>query len=716
MGRTPRSESGEDAGTGGVSVAADHSQRLAGALDDRRAVEDLLTGILTRFARLPGESLDEGVREALGEVGEFLRADRARILVFCADGATFENTHDWCAAGVDIPPGHARVRDIAEFPWIYARLARGETVHLESVSRLPPEAAAEKTALELRGVRSALFQPIVVGAQLLGAAQWEWVRGETSWSEEGLRLFSIITQVIAGAMARKLSQQELRASEEKFRGLVEHINEIIYSLDANGIITYVSPAVERAAGYTPPEVIGHSFLEYIHPDDQPALLESYLEVLAGRYGPSEYRVFDKSGQVRWVRSTSRLIHEHGEVVGLRAVLMDITERKQVEVAIEQGERRWRSLIEHSSDGIVLFDVHDVILYASPGALKVVGLSAHELVGRRGADFVHPDDRRALVAAMAAAVMVPGASFTNTMRLRHRDGTWRWVESVATNLLDDPSVAAVVANYHDITDSRRAAEEIAALNQTLERRVAERTAELATANTELESFSYSVSHDLRAPLRNIDAWSMVLLEEHRDQLRPEGREMLTRIRRSVHRMGRLIDDLLGLSRVSRAKLRREPVDLSALARAVVAELRHVEPDRVVEFVIAADAVGVGDPGLLRVVLENLLGNAWKFTGKCTQARIEFGRSASESAGEGPVFFVKDNGAGFDMRFVAKLFGAFQRLHGVAEFPGTGIGLATVQRIVARHGGRVWAESAPGEGAAFYFTLRREPSSPERRGYL
>jgi len=676
----------------------------------------MLTSILTRFTRLPNDSIDDGVPEALAEVGEFLGADRGRILFFVDDGAGFENVYDWCATGIDSPPRNRGPRKTSEFPWVNDKLVRGETVRVESVSGMDTEAAAEKAALQVRGVRSVLIQPIVLGDKLLGAAQLEWIRDETSWSEEDLELLGIVSQVISGAVARKRAQQELRASEEKFRGLVEHINEIIYSLDADGVITYVSPVIERWGGYQPHEVIGHHFLEYIHPDDQALLLESYRELMSGRYGPSEYRVFDKSGKVRWVRSISRLIREGGAVVGVTAVLMDITDRKEVELALEQGERRWRSLIENSADGILLMDIKDVIQYASPGALKVLGMGADEIVGRRGADFVHPDDRKPLAAAMAALLPIPGGSFSMTIRLRHRDGSWRWVDSVGTNLLEDPSVAAVVANYHDVTESRRTAEEVAALNQTLEQRVAERTEELASANSELESFSYSVSHDLRLPLRSIDGWSQALLDEHRDQLSGDGAKILGQIRRSVHRMAQLIDDLLALSSVSRVKLRRQPVDLSEVARGVVAELRHGEEGRLVDFVIADRVVAVGDPGLLRVALENLIGNAWKFSGKCERARIEFGRKAPETAG-GVTFFVKDNGAGFDMRFAAKLFAPFQRLHGVAEFPGSGIGLATVHRIITRHGGRIWAESAPGQGATFCFTLDQdENASQERRGYL
>ncbi len=260
----------------------------------------------------------------------------------------------------------------------------------------------------------------------------------------------------------------------------------------------------------------------------------------------------------------------------------------------------------------------------------------------------------------------------------------------------------VANAFDaMAEQRKRAEgEVRALAAELEQRVKDRTAELAGANEELEAFAYSVSHDLRAPLRSMDGFSQAVLEDYADRLDGEGRDFLQRIRRSSQHMAQLIDDILTLSRVTRGELDRSKVDLSAMAEAVAAALQETDPTREVDFDIAPGVVAEGDGRPLRVVLANLLGNAWKFTAGNSQAHVEFGVTENEGK---PAYFVRDDGAGFDMAYADKLFGAFQRLHSASEFEGTGIGLATVARIVHRHGGKIWAESGVGEGATFFFTL-------------
>ena len=341
------------------------------------------------------------------------------------------------------------------------------------------------------------------------------------------------------------------------------------------------------------------------------------------------------------------------------------------------------------------------IFWSPELEAIVGLQPGEFAGTESAlyEFIHPEDHELVRQAFIRAIEI-GTDYEVEFRFLPRGRTFGWMLGRGRAYYDaEGKPIRLVGVAIDITARKEAEQEIRRLNTELEQRVRERTAQLEAINQELEAFAYSVSHDLRAPLRSIRGFSEVLLERCAGQLDAEGQEFLHRVYDSGQHMARLIDDLLKLSHVGRSGLRWQAVNLSALAGEVVAELHQAEPRRAVSVIIQPNLRAEGDESLLRLLLDNLLGNAWKFTRRRPDARIEFGLVPQPE----PAFFVRDNGVGFDMARADKLFGVFQRLHSSSEFPGTGIGLATVQRIVKRHRGRVWAASGENQGATFYFTL-------------
>jgi len=365
----------------------------------------------------------------------------------------------------------------------------------------------------------------------------------------------------------------------------------------------------------------------------------------------------------------------------------------------RSEQRFRSAMRYSAIGKALLDHQGDIIEANPALAQILGSTPQALVGTPlWQHFAEGQDET--VRTLEREALGDGA-YRTTRRLRRRDGEVRHASLVfaAVPGETDEDFASLV-QVEDVTERLRAEARVRALNRTLEARVALRTRELSLANRELEAFAYSVSHDLRAPLRSIDGFSRLLSERHAASLDDSGLDYLDRIRSAAVRMGELIDALLKMSRVSRGEMKRDRVDLGRLAREIDAEMRNAEPGRKVDLEVDPDLLVRGDPALLRNLMANLLDNAWKFTRECEDARIVVGRG-----GQGE-YFVRDNGAGFSAEYADKLFRPFQRLHSESEFTGHGIGLATVKRIVERHGGSIRAEAAPGRGATFWFTLPDE----------
>ena len=363
------------------------------------------------------------------------------------------------------------------------------------------------------------------------------------------------------------------------------------------------------------------------------------------------------------------------------------------------------VVESSDDAIISHNAQTIITSWNNGATRLFGYTAAEAIGQ-SIRIIVPEH---LLEEWenSAAQLIKGLKEEHNKGLRrHKDGHLLTILKTSSPLYSpEGHLLGASLIYKDISKLENAYAEIRTLNRELEERVATRTAALQAANQELEAFSYSVSHDLRSPLRSIDGFSLALLEDYGDRLDDAGRDYLQRLRGASQRMGQLIDDMLHLARISRTQMNLETVNLSTLALQILEEFQHQEPQRQVKILIEPALTVLGDAPLLRIVLDNLLGNAWKFTGKTAAAVIEFGCHRNPETKE-IVFFVRDNGAGFDMAYADKLFGVFQRLHHAKDFSGTGIGLATVNRIIRRHGGRIWADSQINHGATFFFTIDTE----------
>lgn len=504
--------------------------------------------------------------------------------------------------------------------------------------------------------------------------------------------------VSAALIIRDIS--ELKQAEEtqaRLAAIVENADDAIIGRALDGTITSWNAAAERLYGYSAAEAIGSKL--QMAPSDLQEEVTANREQLKDGQTVLSYetaRVTKDGRRIEVSRSMSPIKDKSGNTIGMAAIVRDITQRKRAEAQL----RLAASVFDNALDGIMITDENFRIVAVNRAFTDITGYAAAEAIGNspRMLRSGHHDDE-----------------FYQTMRHAISDtGNWQgeiWDKRKNGDLYcEHLSISAVrgergeITNYcavfADITPRKTAETELLRLNAELEARVAERTQELERANRELETFSYSVSHDLRAPLRHILGFSAMVVKANEGKLGSASVDHLGKIAAGAQRMAELIDDLLQLSHISRQEMRWRPFNLSELSAKVIQVLAQAHPQRNVEVVIAPAMTIEGDRGLMQIAMENLLGNAWKFTSHTEHARIEVG--CTERDGE-PIYFVRDNGAGFDMKYAAKLFGAFQRLHSAEEFEGSGIGLSIVQRIIVRHAGRVWVEAAAGEGATFYFTL-------------
>ncbi len=491
---------------------------------------------------------------------------------------------------------------------------------------------------------------------------------------------------------------ESTVSRDFLESLIDSMMDALMVIDSDAIIRMVNPAALRLLGWREEALVGQPVASILGED-----LSKNTALLMNRVVETD--LVTREGTAVPVSLSRSLLPEHtgNFPAGMVLVARDITERKQAEEALLASEKRYRNVVEDLPVLICRFQSDGILTFVNRRYCEYFDKPREELEGQNFFQFIPEADRESVHQHYSSLTQDnPIVSYEHEVFTPDGIRGWqRWIDRALFN--KDGQIFEYQSIGEDVTERKQAELEIHRLNAELEQRVIERTHQLQMANQELESFAYSVSHDLRAPLRAIDGFSQALLEDYHHQLDAEGQDYLQRVRAGSQRMGQLIDDILTLSRVTRQELRRQAVDLSVQAQDIVAELRRMQPERRVEVKIDEGIVARGDGTLLRVVLQNLLENAWKFTSKRNNAQITFKASIQ---GNEHVISVSDNGAGFNMRYADKLFGAFQRLHHANEFKGTGIGLATVQRIIHRHGGRVWAEAEVDKGATFYFTLPLE----------
>ncbi|MEI7832885.1 MAG: PAS domain S-box protein [bacterium] len=501
---------------------------------------------------------------------------------------------------------------------------------------------------------------------------------------------------------RKQAEDTLRESEEQFRIIFDR-STVGKSLTApDGKLMKVNTTFATMLGLTVEEMQSVNFAAITHPDDVAESRECIRRLLAKECATyhMEKRYRHTDGHYVWTDVSTTLFRDSQDqpryfITGI----LDISLRKQAEDTLRESEAKYRTLVENIPQKILMKDRDYRWVSINENLASDFGFRPEEVVGKTDDDLFSPE-----LAAKYHADDVRIMDTGKTEELEERyivDGNETWIDIIKTPVRDTTGeIVGILGVFWDITERKQAEEVIRKLNDELEQRVIERTAELEAVNHELEAFSYSVSHDLKAPLRAVDGFAGYLEEDYGDRLDDEGRRLLTVIRDSARDMGQLVNDLLAFSRLSRKELVMTRLEMERLVHEVWTQLAPSHVGRQVTLHVGTLPVAAGDVATVREVLVNLLANAIKFTSTRKQAVVEV--SGYVEAGE-VVYAVKDNGVGFDMIFVNKLFGVFQRLHGTEEFEGTGIGLALVQRIILRHGGRVWAEGTVNEGATFYFTL-------------
>lgn len=569
------------------------------------------------------------------------------------------------------------------------------------VSRLEESGseAADKLLLDA-GLKSAVAIPVTTGGDAVAVLSF-FFDHERDEDPHYLDLISYVASQLGTIFNNKLSRKALQESEKRYRSLFDESLNGNFIADGDGSFTDCNSAFTDLFRFDSKESALKSELNNLFSNTTHKQFFWKALKLKGRIENHEMSAVAADGETVYIIINVIATINDGEIKMLSGQIQDITDRKTANMALKQSEERLRSLIETSNEWIWDMDKDFRFTYSSFKVRSILGRNPQKILGSRFFDLLTVSDLPEAQERLGALAESESDFVGIEFRCHHKTGDIVYLEVSGTPVFDKKGYfSGFRCISRDITERKQAELKISRLNEELELKVIERTRQLELTNRELEAFSYSVSHDLRAPLRSIDGFSQAFLEDYGDTLEETGHAYLHRVRQAAQRMSVLIDDLIKLSKVTRVEMTDREVNLSEIVTSVSGLLRDQHPERTIDFHIEEGLIVKGDASLLRIALQNLLENSVKFTSKEERAVIEFG--SFNKSGE-MVLYLKDNGAGFNMQYANKLFTPFQRLHRERDFPGTGIGLATVQRIVHRHMGKIWAESEKGKGATFCFTL-------------
>ncbi len=553
-----------------------------------------------------------------------------------------------------------------------------------------------KMAMEA-GLKASLGVPIIVKEQILAVLLFFMLESREK-DKQLVDIVSAVASQLGSVIQRKQADEDIRKEKNFSNTTINSLPGIFYLFDNQGRFRRWNENFEKFSGYSAEEISKMNPLDFFVGEDRKIIEQKIQEVFAKGRSTAEADFVSKDGHnTPYLFTGTRVTFDQTQC--LLGMGISIAERKQAEEELRKAEAKYRSIFENAIEGIYQTTLDGRIVSVNPAFARMLDYASpqeliNEVTNVRKL-YVDPSRRDELISLIHAQGFVENFE----VQIRRKDNREVWFLLNTRILRDAGGIVCFEGMVTDITDRKRAGEEILKLNRELERHIIQ----LGEANKELEAFSYSVSHDLRAPLRAIDGFSNILLKKQADKLDNEDKRMLNIIRINTQKMGELIENLLTLSRLGRKEMALSDIDMCELAKDVCQELRATVPGRVLQFNIKTLPAAIGDIKLIRQVFVNLLSNAIKFTRSREIAVIEVGGWNEKNEN---IYYVKDNGVGFDMQYSDQLFGVFQRLHSEKEFEGTGVGLAIIQRIIHRHGGRVWAEGKIDEGAIFYFTLPKK----------